>query len=128
MGKPRMTQRDKWMKRDCVVRYRAYCDRIRASVGAIPIDPLAVHIKAYISVPSSWSKKKKQAMVGQRHRQKPDWDNIGKAICDALFEDDSCIAVGLAEKFWCIEGHDRTEVRVIYAESVLTRYGIAFSL
>lgn len=128
MGKPRMTQRDKWQKRSCVVRYRAYCDRIRASTGPIPDDPLAIHIKAFISMPSSWSKKKKQEMLGQRHRQKPDWDNIGKAICDALFTEDSCIAVGLTEKFWCLEGHDRTEVRVIYAESVLTRYGIAFNL
>lgn len=127
MGKPRMTQRDTWKKRPCVVQYRLYCDKIREAAGPIPENPLAVHIKAFISTSASWSKKKKLAMVGQRHRLKPDWDNIGKAICDALFEEDSCIAVGLTEKFWCAEGQDRTEVCVIYDESVLSRYGIGIS-
>lgn len=124
MGKPRMTQRDKWKKRPCVIRYRLYCDKIREAAGTIPENPLAVHIKAFIGMPGSWSKKKKVEMIGMRHRAKPDWDNIGKAICDALFDEDSCIAVGIAEKFWCMEGQDRTEVRVIYEESVLSRYGI----
>lgn len=124
MGKPRMTQRDRWQKRPCVLRYREYCDKIRAEAGEIPPDPLAVHIKAYLPMAASWSKKKKAQMLGQRQRLKPDWDNIGKAICDALFDEDSCIAVGIAEKFWCNEGEQRTEVTVIYDESVLKRYGI----
>jgi Holliday junction resolvase RusA-like endonuclease len=124
MGKPRMTQRDKWQRRPCVIRYREYCDKIRACAGTIPNDPLAVHIKAYLPMSASWSNKKKSELLGKRQRQKPDWDNIGKAICDALFEEDSCIAVGITEKFWCEEGKQRTEVKVIYEESVLTRYGI----
>jgi Holliday junction resolvase RusA-like endonuclease len=124
MGKPRMTQRDKWQKRPCVIRYREYCDKIRGEAGEIPADPLAVHIKAYLPMAESWSKKKKAASAGQRQRLKPDWDNIGKAICDALFSEDSCIAVGICEKFWCNSGDERTEVTVIYAESVLKRYGI----
>jgi len=124
MGKPRMTQRDKWQKRPCVIRYRAYCDKIRAEAGKVPDNPLAVHIKAFIPMAESWSKKKKAEMRGKRQRLKPDWDNIGKAICDALFKEDSCLAVGIAEKFWCDAGQERTEVRVIYDESVLTRYGI----
>jgi Holliday junction resolvase RusA-like endonuclease len=127
MGKPRMTQRDKWQKRPCVIRYRLYCDKIREAAGKIPENPLAVHIKAFVGMPPSWSKKKKLEMIGQRHRARPDWDNIGKAICDALFEEDSCIAVGIAEKFWCLEGHDRTEVLIIYDESVLSRYGIGIT-
>lgn len=28
--KPRMTQRDKWQKRPAVMRYRAFCDEVRA--------------------------------------------------------------------------------------------------
>jgi hypothetical protein len=64
MGKPRMTQRDKWQKRDCVIRYRLYCDKIREQAGNIPIDPLAVHIKAYLPMAESWSKKKKAASLG----------------------------------------------------------------
>jgi Holliday junction resolvase RusA-like endonuclease len=128
MGKPRMTQRDKWQKRPCVLRYREYCDRIRAEAGKVPENPLAVHIKAFIPMASSWSNKKKAENLGRRQRLKPDWDNIGKAICDALFTEDSCIAVGITEKFWCAPGAERTEVRVIYDESVLTRYGIGINL
>lgn len=124
MGKPRMTQRDKWQKRPCVLRYREYCDKIRAQAGPIPANPLAIHIKAYIGMAESWSKKKKNEMRGKRQRQKPDWDNIGKAICDALLDEDSCLAVGITEKFWCDAGDERTEVSVIYVESVLQRYGI----
>jgi Holliday junction resolvase RusA-like endonuclease len=124
MGKPRMTQRDKWQKRPCVIRYRLYCDQIREEAGEIPPEPLAVHIKAFLPMAASWSKKKKAENVGKRQRLKPDWDNIGKAICDALFDEDSCIAVGITEKFWCNEGDERTEVTVIYDESVLKRYGI----
>lgn len=124
MGKPRMTQRDKWQKRPCVMRYRAYCDKIRAEAGEIPVNPIAVHIRAYIPMAASWSKKKKAENIGKYQRLKPDWDNIGKAICDALFEEDSCIAVGITEKIWCEEGQQRTEVKVIYDESVLSRYGI----
>jgi Holliday junction resolvase RusA-like endonuclease len=128
MGKPRMTQRDKWQKRPCVLRYREYCDKIRAEAGNVPDNPLAVHIKAFIPMAASWSQKKKAENLGRRQRLKPDWDNIGKAICDALFEEDSCIAVGITEKFWCAPGAERTEVRVIYEESVLTRYGIGIDL
>lgn len=128
MGKPRQTQQDKWKKRPCVLRYREYCDRIRAAAGPIPLNPLAVHIRAHLPMSTSWSKKKKAAMLGQRHQQKPDWDNVGKAICDALFEEDSCIAVGITEKFWCAEGRERTDVTVIYDETVLTRYGLGPNL
>jgi Holliday junction resolvase RusA-like endonuclease len=85
----------------CVLRYRLYCDKIREQAGNIPIDPLAVHIKAFLPMAESWSKKKKAACLGKRQRLKPDWDNIGKGICDALFDEDSCIAVGICEKFWC---------------------------
>ena len=35
--KPRMTQRDKWAKRPCVLRYRMWADMVRATVGqAVP--------------------------------------------------------------------------------------------
>ena len=49
-------------------------------------------------MPESWSAKKKQAMAGLLHRTKPDRDNIDKAICDALWKDDQCIAIGRQEK------------------------------
>jgi len=114
MGKPRMTQRDRWKKRPNVVRYREYCDRIRAAAGTVPSNVYSVIVYAYMPMPTSWSKKKLRLMPTQLMQQRPDWDNIGKAVCDALFEEDSMLAGGITWKFWCEEGQERTVVRVLY--------------
>jgi Holliday junction resolvase RusA-like endonuclease len=118
MGKPRMTQRDKWQKRPVVLRYRQYCDDLRAASGPVPADVYGLRVCAHIATPPSWSKKKRDAHLGQLHQQKPDWDNIGKAVSDALFADDSVVADGRVLKFWCAEGEQRTEVDVLYAVTV----------
>lgn len=114
MGKPRMTRRDKWAKRDVVVRYRAYADAIRAACGPVPADPVGVAVLAYIAMPASWSEKKKSRMDGTPHQAKPDYDNIIKSIGDSLFDDDSVLCAGSCVKFWCREGHERTVVTVVY--------------
>lgn len=100
IGKPRMTQRDKWKKRPCVMRYRAFCDELRLRMGKLPEDPDTLFVRAFFAMPKSWSKVKKEAMDGQRHRQKPDSDNIGKAVMDALFKDDSGISDVTVLKRW----------------------------
>ena len=102
MGKPRMTQRDKWKKRPIVERYHAYCDKIREQVNG---DYLSggfgqVYVLAYIKMPKSWPKSKKSCMYGRYHRQKPDADNILKGVIDALFKDDSIIWHASIQKFW----------------------------
>jgi len=114
MGKPRMTQRDVWAKRDVVVRYRAYADAIRAACGPVPENPVGVNVIAYIAMPASWSEKKKASLDGLGQRQKPDYDNISKSIGDALFSDDSVLFAATCVKFWCREGHQRTAVSVLY--------------
>ena len=38
MGKPRMTQRDKWKKRPCVLRYHAFRDKMRHVIKSIDFD------------------------------------------------------------------------------------------
>lgn len=38
-----------------------------------------------IKMPDSWTKKKKQELSGQPHRQTPDIDNIFKAFTDTIF-------------------------------------------
>jgi Holliday junction resolvase RusA-like endonuclease len=53
-------------------------------------------------------------MCHQICRSKPDWDNIGKAVCDALFKEDSGIADGRVQKFWCRAGQEMTTVHVLY--------------
>jgi Holliday junction resolvase RusA-like endonuclease len=113
-GKPRMTRRDTWKKRPIVLRYREYCDRIRAAAGTLPANVYSVVVHAYIAMPESWSKKKCALMPSQLMQQKPDWDNIGKAVCDALFEEDSVLGGGTTWKFWCEPGQERTEIHVLY--------------
>lgn len=51
----------------------------------IPRDtPVEMEIHAWFRMAPSWSKKKKDALRLKRVTQKPDWDNIGKAVSDAL--------------------------------------------
>lgn len=101
MGKPRMTQRDKWKKRPCVVRYRAFKDACReagVSVGDV-LDVVFV-----LPMPKSWSKKKKAEMVSQPHQQKPDLDNLEKALMDAVLAEDSNVWKIRSEKIWGVNG------------------------
>lgn len=103
LGKPRMTRRDKWQKRPCVLRYRDFADEARAALGTghrLSKAPLRLDWQAWLPMPASWSARKREALRGQLHTQKPDRDNIDKAILDALFQDDSGVAGGLIEKRW----------------------------
>ena len=123
MGKPRQTQRDRWQKRDCVLRYRDYCDRIRAAAPArlATVDVYAIGVIAYFAMPDSWSKKKKALMNGIMHRVKPDHDNVQKGILDGLLKDDSGVGRGGCEKIWCVAGQQRMEITVWFLENpVLT--------
>lgn len=104
IGKPRMTQRDKWKKRPCVVAYRAWADAIRLTAGSarkVRLDgAVSVSVTAYMSIPSSWSRKKREALASQPHTVKPDMDNILKAVMDSLFENDECVYRQHGAKFW----------------------------
>ena len=63
-------------------------------------EPVRVRIDAYYSVPKSTSKKRWREMLAGWicPTKKPDWDNIGKTICDALngiaYKDDSQVVDG----------------------------------
>lgn len=117
IGKPRMTQRDKWQKRPCVVEYREFADNLRLAAGELPALPDGLIVTAYMPMPESWSLKKKAKMQGTPCRTKPDYDNIAKAVADALFEEDSCIWFGATMKYWCQQGAESLYVEVLYAES-----------
>lgn len=101
--KPRMTQRDKWEKRPAVVRYRAFCDKVRSQ--GIEVPECGAEITFVLPMPKSWSKKKRAAMDGKPHQQKPDLDNCCKALFDAVHSEDCGIYQldGLA-KYWGVEG------------------------
>lgn len=113
IGAPRMTQSDKWKKRPCVVRYRAWKDAARKAAGELPpVDKIvSLNWTAYFSPPVSWSGKRRSAALGTLHRSKPDLDNICKAVFDSLFEQDQAIAHGTFRKEWDVV--ERLEVEII---------------
>lgn len=67
---------------------------------------LSVEITAYYEVPKSTSKKKAAQMLAGtiRPTKKPDFDNIGKIICDSLnkiaYHDDSAIVEAQVHKYY----------------------------
>lgn len=106
-----MTQRDKWLKpaRPAVQRYRDFKDEC-ARAGVI-LPESGASVTFVLPVSRSWSAKKKAAMIGQPHQQRPDVSNLLKALEDALYLDDSAIwhYAGL-KKVWGEEGQIVIEV------------------
>lgn len=80
--------------------------RIQSGVRFTDDAMLSVRIFAFHSVPKSASRKKHLAMIDRliRPTRKPDWDNVGKIICDALngiaYRDDAQIVDALVRKFY----------------------------
>lgn len=107
IAKCRMTQRDKWKKRPCVMRYMAFKDLV--ALHRVKLPKSGAHVLFVLPMPKSWSKQRKQIMAGQPHEQVPDWDNLGKALSDAVYRDDSAIWDIRITKVWGYEG--RIEIR-----------------
>lgn len=67
---------------------------------------LDVRIIVYYDIPKSISKKKRRLMLEHKIRptKKPDFDNIGKIICDSLnlvaYHDDSAVVDAQVRKFY----------------------------
>ncbi len=114
MGKPRMVRSDKWKKRDCVERYWAFKDDLKKVVGRFQIPESGYHLKFFLPMPESWSKRKKAQMAGKPHQQVPDKDNLEKAFLDALCEKDCHIWNGEVSKFWDYEGRIEIEFKDFY--------------
>jgi Holliday junction resolvase RusA-like endonuclease len=92
-----MTQRDKWAKRPCVLRYRAFKDKVRLYRVALP-QPCRVVFR--MEMPKSWDEPMRRVLDGQPHRCKPDLDNLVKALGDAVHSEDSHLWNIRAEKRW----------------------------
>lgn len=101
VGKPRMTQRDKWKPRPVVERYWNIKDLmiLQAKQQKFSLGE-RFEITVSLPMPKSWSKKKKKTMAGTPHRQKPDIDNILKSIMDILLPEDSSVYNILINKEW----------------------------
>lgn len=111
--KPRMTISDrrpyppkkykgKVWPRPAVTRWKTFKNMVIAHKVTLPED--GAHVIFHIAMPPSWPKKKKERMLGQLHKQTPDWDNLAKALCDAIYGDDSCISDIRITKRWGYEG------------------------
>ena len=57
-----------------------------AVAAGLPVftGPVDVEIAAVFAMPKSWSKKKRAALLHSPHCQKPDLDNLAKAVLDGL--------------------------------------------
>ena len=110
-SKPRMTQRDRWAKRQCVLDFFAFRDRIKQELkekAALLIDegPFnwdELEVIFLVPMPKSWSKKKKALMAGKPMQQRPDLDNYLKGLFDATHEEDATIWKVTASKIWTSE-------------------------
>lgn len=95
--KPRMVRSDAWKKRPAVMRYWAFKDKVR-ELGIELQSPCKITF--YLPMPPSWSKRKKADFCGKPHMNKPDLDNMVKAIFDSVFSEDAHMWSFAAEKYW----------------------------
>lgn len=89
---------------------------------AAPIEgAVKVTVFASFETAASWSKKKTSAYLGRYHLQKPDSDNIAKAIKDGLnriaYTDDSQVAWLDVRKIWGPESKTVITVEALEAWS-----------
>ena len=98
LGKPRMTQRDKFAKRPVAERYWAFKKELQLKKLTLP--ECGYHLICVIPMPKSWSLIKRKLHDGKPHQSRPDKDNIEKGVLDALYTDDSCVWDGRVSKYW----------------------------
>ena len=109
--KPRMTRADAWKKRKSVLNYWAFKAECELKIRNVQINGKKIIFN--IPMPKSWPKYRKAAEEGQPHRQKPDIDNLCKALLDALMDDDSGISDISLSKRWAVEGSIEIEEKVL---------------
>lgn len=98
-----------------VTEYERQCGDFKFPKGV----PLDLRIMAYYTIPASASKKKQALMRSKaiRPTKKPDWDNIGKVVADALntraYHDDAQVVDSMIRKFYS----DNPRVEVFIEEA-----------
>ena len=101
--KPRMTQADKWRKRQSVMKFFAFRDAVKQDESWKTFELLdmdSFEIEFHVPMPKSWSKKKKADMDKRPHQQRPDLDNYLKAWKDSVYEEDAIVWRVKASKLW----------------------------
>lgn len=100
---PRLNGRSRFnpAKKPIIHRYHAFRDECRLRRMVLPQRPM---IRFEMPMPASWSKAKRERMRGKDHQQRPDVDNLTKAVLDAVLGEDCGVAWVLAGKIWAEEG------------------------
>lgn len=113
IGAPRMTKSDTWKldpfhkdprkrQRKPVTQYFAFKNKIKelALIHNFTLPESSFHAVFVIPMAHSWSDKKKGMMDAVPHQQKPDVDNMIKALKDSLCENDATIWDYRITKYW----------------------------
>ena len=119
MGKPRMTQRDRWNPSPQVKRYLAFKDELRlrtasrrSHIEEVLFSPGSTTAWIfYVKMPTSYYRGGKRSSENTKAfklrntgmDQKPDLDNIMKAVWDTLAIEDKAIYGLMAWKLWSDE-------------------------
>lgn len=99
---PRQVNRDKFNPSPGVQRYRAFRDEVRITHVQLP-RPFH-HVIFILPMPTSWPGKKRTALMGMPHEQKPDRDNLEKALLDSVYGEDCQVWDGRSTKIWGPQG------------------------
>lgn len=103
--RPRATRQGRVYTPAATVSFERTVGQIAVQHFPQPLEgPVKLTIFATFEPAKSWSKKKTAELLHRPHTQRPDLDNIEKAICDGLnriaFADDSQIAEMTTRKVW----------------------------
>jgi Holliday junction resolvase RusA-like endonuclease len=101
----------------------------RCPEGAPPVlgdGAMVLHVTAYMAIPKSFSRAKRNAALRGDlvPTKKPDWDNFGKVVSDALntiaFKDDAQVAVAVVTKSYS----DNPRMRIMVQSKQGTSHAI----
>jgi Holliday junction resolvase RusA-like endonuclease len=70
----------------------------------VALPPQGFKVVFTIAMPKSWTAKARQKHFGEPHKKRPDLDNLVKALCDAVHDEDSTVWNIHAIKVWGDEG------------------------
>lgn len=85
VGYVRQTGRDAYRPSKAAKRYHEYCDRLRALAGEKQyVVTERMNVKFFLPIPKTRKKGKNKVSEGDIYKQKPDGDNLMKALLDAL--------------------------------------------
>lgn len=108
--RPRFTKHGTtYTPNETTLREKAIAAQYQFAYGFTKFPPdaaLGIDIKAYMPIPKNTPKYKRPDLISGKVRPtvKPDWDNIGKLVCDALngvaYDDDRKICEARVQKFY----------------------------